>query len=98
MPGQLCDALPVCGSAARRNLPAADLQRQGWWLSCAEELTVHHQASARRDSTARPIQGRHNTLGFTWLRRPLLAAPAAQGRPDGTAEPPALVTGGQYVG
>ncbi|KUM79127.1 glycosyltransferase family 2 protein [Streptomyces curacoi] len=55
-------------------LLATDLQRQGWWLSYAEELTVHHQASVLRDSTARRILGLRNTLWFTWLRRPLLPA------------------------
>ncbi|MFI6007490.1 glycosyltransferase family 2 protein [Streptomyces sp. NPDC051243] len=55
-------------------LLATDLQRQGWWLSYAEELTVHHRASVLRDSTARRIVGLRNTLWFTWLRRPLLPA------------------------
>lgn len=52
-------------------LPATDLQRQGWWLSYAEELAVHHEASVLRDSTARRVLGLRNTLWFTWLRRPL---------------------------
>jgi GT2 family glycosyltransferase len=52
-------------------LLATDLQRQGWWLSYAEELTVHHEASVLRDSTARRVLGLRNTLWFTWLRRPL---------------------------
>ncbi len=55
-------------------LLATDLQRQGWWLSYAEDLTVHHRASVLRDSTARRILGLRNTLWFTWLRRPLLPA------------------------
>jgi GT2 family glycosyltransferase len=55
-------------------LLATDLLRQGWWLSYAEELTVHHQASVLRDSTARRILGLRNTLWFTWLRRPLVPA------------------------
>ncbi|WP_031482274.1 glycosyltransferase family 2 protein [Streptomyces bicolor] len=55
-------------------LLATDLQRQGWWLSYAEELTVHHRASVLRDSTARRVVGLRNTLWFTWLRRPLLPA------------------------
>ncbi|MEU7381026.1 MULTISPECIES: glycosyltransferase [unclassified Streptomyces] len=55
-------------------LLACDLQCQGWWLSYAEELTVHHQASVLRDSTERRILGLRNTLWFTWLRRPLLPA------------------------
>ncbi|MET9503413.1 glycosyltransferase [Streptomyces sp. NPDC006622] len=55
-------------------LLATDLLRQGWWLSYVEELTVHHQASLLRDSTARRILGLRNTLWFTWLRRPLPSA------------------------
>ncbi|GKQ41521.1 glycosyltransferase family 2 protein [Streptomyces sp. A012304] len=55
-------------------LLATDLLRQGWWLSYVEELTVHHQASKLRDSTARRVLGLRNTLWFTWLRRPLLPA------------------------
>ncbi|MFF4759221.1 glycosyltransferase family 2 protein [Streptomyces sp. NPDC001292] len=55
-------------------LLACDLLRQGWWLSYAEELTVHHQASLLRDSTERRVLGLRNTLWFTWLRRPLLPA------------------------
>ncbi|MEU1007493.1 glycosyltransferase [Streptomyces sp. NPDC005890] len=55
-------------------LLACDLLRQGWWLSYAEELTVHHRASRLRDSTARRVLGLRNTLWFTWLRRPLLPA------------------------
>ncbi|MGW2449581.1 glycosyltransferase family 2 protein, partial [Streptomyces sp. NPDC001675] len=49
-------------------LLACDLLRQGWWLAYAEELTVHHQASRQRDSTARRVLGIRNTLWFTWLR------------------------------
>jgi GT2 family glycosyltransferase len=55
-------------------LLATDLLRQGWWLSYVEDLTIHHQASSARDSTARRILGIRNTLWFTWLRRPLLPA------------------------
>ncbi|MEU2377013.1 glycosyltransferase family 2 protein [Streptomyces misionensis] len=55
-------------------LLACDLLRQGWWFAYAEELTVHHQASRLRDSTARRVLGLRNTLWFTWLRRPLLPA------------------------
>ncbi|MGW8697900.1 glycosyltransferase family 2 protein [Streptomyces eurythermus] len=55
-------------------LLACDLQRQGWWLAYAGELTVHHHASRLRDSTARRVLGLRNTLWFTWLRRPLLPA------------------------
>ncbi|MFJ6213473.1 glycosyltransferase family 2 protein [Streptomyces sp. NPDC092296] len=55
-------------------LLAADLAAAGWWLVYAEELTVHHRPSLRRDSTTRRRQGLRNTLWFTWLRRPLPAA------------------------
>ncbi|MGW0497515.1 glycosyltransferase family 2 protein [Streptomyces sp. NPDC003007] len=55
-------------------LLATDLQRQGWWLTYADELTVHHHPSVARDSTARRILGIRNTLWFTWLRRPLVPA------------------------
>ncbi|MEU0969650.1 glycosyltransferase [Streptomyces sp. NPDC005917] len=55
-------------------LLACDLLRQGWWLTYAEDLTVHHQASPLRDSTARRVLGIRNTLWFTWLRRPLPSA------------------------
>ncbi|MET7683436.1 glycosyltransferase [Streptomyces sp. NPDC005423] len=55
-------------------LLATDLLRQGWWMSYAAGLTVHHQASVLRDSTARRVLGLRNTLWFTWLRRPLLPA------------------------
>ncbi|MEW2625847.1 glycosyltransferase [Streptomyces sp. NPDC048106] len=55
-------------------LLACDLLRQGWWFAYAEELTIHHQASPLRDSTARRVLGLRNTLWFTWLRRPLLPA------------------------
>ncbi|MFH8342133.1 glycosyltransferase family 2 protein [Streptomyces sp. AM6-12] len=61
-------------------LLACDLIRQGWWLAYAEELTVHHQASLLRDSTARRVLGLRNTLWFTWLRRPLLPALRRTGR------------------
>ena len=55
-------------------LLAADLASAGWWLLYAEDLTVHHRPSLRRDSTARRRTGLRNTLWFTWLRRPLPAA------------------------
>lgn len=55
-------------------LLAADLAGAGWWLVYAEEVTVHHRPSQRRDSTVRRRQGLRNTLWFTWLRRPLPAA------------------------
>jgi GT2 family glycosyltransferase len=52
-------------------LLATDLMRRGWWLAYLPGATVHHQASAVRDSTARRVTGLRNTLWFTWLRRPL---------------------------
>ncbi|WP_405557582.1 glycosyltransferase family 2 protein [Streptomyces sp. NBC_01171] len=55
-------------------LLATDLLRQGWWLSYLDDLTAHHEASVRRDSTERRVLGLRNTLWFTWLRRPLLPA------------------------
>ncbi|MFH9110076.1 glycosyltransferase family 2 protein [Streptomyces albus] len=58
-------------------LLATDLAVRGWWLSFAEELTVHHAPSRARDATGRRVDGLRNTLWYTWLRRPL---PAALGR------------------
>lgn len=55
-------------------LLATDLMRRGWWLSYAGELTIHHAASAVRDSTERRVLGIRNTLWFTWLRRPAVPA------------------------
>ncbi|PAZ12689.1 glycosyl transferase [Streptomyces sp. SA15] len=55
-------------------LLAVDLAADGWWLTYAEDLTVHHQPSEVRDSTLRRTHGIRNTLWFTWLRRP--AGPA----------------------
>ncbi|MGW0085010.1 glycosyltransferase family 2 protein [Streptomyces sp. NPDC003393] len=55
-------------------LLAADLAADGWWLTYAEQLTIHHRPSAVRDSTRRRRDGIRNTLWFTWLRRP--AGPA----------------------
>ncbi|MGW4023610.1 glycosyltransferase family 2 protein [Streptomyces sp. NPDC005009] len=51
-------------------LLAADLAADGWWLTYADHLTIHHQASAARDATLRRMHGIRNTLWFTWLRRP----------------------------
>ncbi|GHD22202.1 glycosyltransferase family 2 protein [Streptomyces galbus] len=55
-------------------LLAADLAASGWWLTYAEHLTVHHQASTVRDPTLRRAHGIRNTLWFTWLRRPVRPA------------------------
>jgi GT2 family glycosyltransferase len=55
-------------------LLATDLRRKGWQLCYVPELTIHHAASAVRDSTERRVTGLRNTLWFTWLRRPWPAA------------------------
>ncbi len=55
-------------------LLAADLAANGWWLTYADHLAVHHQPSEVRDPTLRRRHGIRNTLWFTWLRRP--AGPA----------------------
>lgn len=55
-------------------LLAADLAANGWWLTYADHLAVHHQPSQVRDPTLRRRHGIRNTLWFTWLRRP--AGPA----------------------
>ncbi|MFC8372959.1 MULTISPECIES: glycosyltransferase family 2 protein [unclassified Streptomyces] len=55
-------------------LLAADLAADGWWLTYADHLTIHHQASAARDATLRRMHGIRNTLWFTWLRRPVRPA------------------------
>ncbi|MFD7702613.1 glycosyltransferase family 2 protein [Streptomyces caelestis] len=55
-------------------LLAADLAADGWWLTYADHLTIHHQASAARDATLRRTHGIRNTLWFTWLRRPVRPA------------------------
>ncbi|MGW0533957.1 glycosyltransferase family 2 protein [Streptomyces sp. NPDC003032] len=51
-------------------LLAADLAADGWWLTYADHLTIHHHPSRVRDSTLRRAHGIRNTLWFTWLRRP----------------------------
>jgi len=55
-------------------LLAADLAADGWWLVFADDLTVHHRPSRRRDSTDRRIRGLRNTLWYGWLRRPWRSA------------------------
>jgi GT2 family glycosyltransferase len=55
-------------------LLAADLAAAGWELCYLPHLVVHHQASQQRDSHHRRRVGLRNTLWFTWLRRPFLAA------------------------
>ncbi|MBR8639006.1 glycosyltransferase [Streptomyces tuirus] len=51
-------------------LLAADLAADGWWLTYADHLAVHHHPSVARDATLRRTHGIRNTLWFTWLRRP----------------------------
>ncbi|MFJ6087839.1 glycosyltransferase family 2 protein [Streptomyces sp. NPDC092369] len=51
-------------------LLAADLAANGWWLTYADHLTIHHQPSTVRDPVRRRADGIRNTLWFTWLRRP----------------------------
>lgn len=75
------EAFLECGGFSRRlwlggeeELLAVDLATAGWELCYLEELTVHHQASERRDAHGRRRVGLRNTLWFTWLRRPLRAA------------------------
>ncbi|MFI9819492.1 glycosyltransferase family 2 protein [Streptomyces sp. NPDC052013] len=65
---------PKLWLGGEEELLAADLAADGWWLTYADHLTVHHQASVARDSTLRRRHGIRNTLWFTWLRRP--AGPA----------------------
>ncbi|MFJ9037769.1 glycosyltransferase family 2 protein [Streptomyces sp. NPDC102406] len=55
-------------------LLATDLLTRGHWLCYVPELTIHHAASAARDSTERRVLGVRNTLWFTWLRRPWRSA------------------------
>jgi GT2 family glycosyltransferase len=72
------DAFVACGGFDHRlwlggeeELLATDLITAGWELCYLDELTVHHQASPRRDPHARRRVGVRNTLWFTWLRRPV---------------------------
>lgn len=51
-------------------LLAAGPAENGWWLTYAGHLTIHHQPSRVRDATLRRAHGIRNTLWFTWLRRP----------------------------
>ncbi len=47
-----------------------DLAAAGWWMSWAEDVIVHHAASAARDRRQRRQLGIRNTLWTAWLRRP----------------------------
>jgi GT2 family glycosyltransferase len=76
-----CRAFREAGGFAPRlwlggeeELLAADLVTRGYVLCYLPAATVHHQASANRDATARRWLGIRNTLWFTWLRRPVRAA------------------------
>jgi GT2 family glycosyltransferase len=51
-------------------LLSLDLAAAGWWMCWAEDVTVHHAASAVRDPRQRRILGIRNTLWTAWLRRP----------------------------
>jgi GT2 family glycosyltransferase len=71
---QLGGFSPRLWLGGEEELLATDLASQGWWLIYSPEITAHHRASERRDATLRRRHGIRNTLWFTWLRRPLLAA------------------------
>jgi GT2 family glycosyltransferase len=51
-------------------LISLDLAAAGWWMCWAEDVIVHHAASAARDPRQRRILGIRNTLWTAWLRRP----------------------------
>jgi GT2 family glycosyltransferase len=51
-------------------LLSLDLAAAGWWMCWAEDVIVHHSASAVRDPRQRRILGIRNTLWTAWLRRP----------------------------
>ncbi|GAA4615577.1 glycosyltransferase [Actinoallomurus liliacearum] len=51
-----------------------DLATRGWWMCWAEDVVVHHAASAARDPRERRRVGIRNTLWTTWLRRPVRSA------------------------
>ncbi|MEU6404789.1 glycosyltransferase [Streptomyces sp. NPDC046985] len=65
---------PKLWLGGEEELLAADLAADGWWLTYAEHLMVHHYPSTTRDSTRRRRGGIRNTLWFTWLRRPVRPA------------------------
>ena len=76
-----CDAFREVGGFSWRlflggeeELLAADLVARGWVLCYLPGATLHHQASTLRDPTRRRWLGIRNTLWFTWLRRPPVAA------------------------
>jgi len=51
-------------------LLSLDLAAAGWWMCWAEDVIVHHHASAARDPRQRRVLGIRNTLWTAWLRRP----------------------------
>jgi GT2 family glycosyltransferase len=51
-------------------LLSLDLAAAGWWMCWAEDVIVHHLASAVRDPRQRRVLGIRNTLWTAWLRRP----------------------------
>ncbi len=55
-------------------LLATDLASAGWHMAYVPVVVVHHEASTLRDPHLRRRHGVRNTLGFTWLRRPLGSA------------------------
>jgi GT2 family glycosyltransferase len=55
-------------------LVALDLAAQGWALVYADELTVHHYPSPRRDAVGRRQLLARNSIWVTWLRRPFISA------------------------
>jgi GT2 family glycosyltransferase len=70
-----------------------DLATRGWGVQYVPELRVHHQPSARRDSTWRRRRGIRNALWTVWLRRPLPTAVRRSWRLLRKAEPAAAVGG-----
>lgn len=60
--------------AGEEDLIAMDLERAGWAVRFVPEVTVHHQASSKRDPVWRIRRGVRNALWTLWLRRPLRSA------------------------
>jgi GT2 family glycosyltransferase len=55
-------------------LLALDLAAQGWALVYADELTVYHYPSPRRDAVGRRQLLARNSIWVAWLRRPFISA------------------------
>lgn len=68
-------------------LLALDLAARGWRLLYADDVVVHHEASARRSRGARLRAGLRNTLWCAWLRRPAGRALAHSARVLAQARP-----------